>query len=394
MKRILIFLCVSLTLMSVSAQTEFVKNVPESRTAIAIKVAEGITPDKEKQGAYRYAIEEAFDKYFNDKGNKCKAYEQQYIDTLTQKNSEIIRALNAKINALEEQNKKLKPEQIQKEISASVDSVKKKLSTRIDALAQDSIITHDALVRHESTIANLNNEVSALKLSASELKNKADRADKAISKLTLKENQLNNAYAECLNQQLGNITDPNGKLQSITNYKDFLDILELTNEYLTPEKKKDIAVIESTLKVNEFYIKAADALKKKYDAVEINKLISEAKQLNKYVNNISALNQSNFQEIMSTLSDYERITRNFNYVLDNLATQGSIPGDRKYQKEAIEGINIDISNVTRDDPNAVAGKYNEKYVYLNNKLEALRKRIQSGAVSEQQLKDLISNARK
>lgn len=380
------------------AQTQYLTKDEVGMTKIAEKVANKNDNDPLKRAYYEKIIREAFKQYADR--YKAEATSPEGVKHIKDGYKLTIDSIK-KTNAF-----------LQKKLDdLALDKLEKKIA---DARKEADAFYADTISKLNSKVADLNSQYYDLakekqdlmeKLEASmsvnlqlsdemtALKAKAEKADGALAKLTQKEAALANAYQACANSSLANISDTQDKSNAISSYLEFLDILDMKKEYLTPEKNSEIALIKSACAASDYYKKALHSLGIQYDMNSVNALIKEGNQImQSNGSNLSDVNKTEFAQIITVLTDYERMTRNFNNVLEVIQEKGTIPSHLVVETNS--DIAGEMAYATTGDPNCQPGKYNPLYVYLNTKVDYLRNAIKNGVNTESQLKSIIANARK
>lgn len=330
----------------------------EVTQAAAAKYAKG---DEMKEAAFRTLIGDAFTAYFGHKKTRAEVVSCDSVDLLNRQLKSAGEAITSLRNQLSKTDNNALLDAKDREWRNKCDSISKSNEAVLAARSRECDSLQRLLTETQGRLSELNTRQAALEQNASVFKN----MEKRLSDL---QTELNQAYAKCSAGSLSGISNISEMEDAVKSYSDFMKILDQT---VPAEQKEQIALIQSTCKVAEYYQKASSLLDGKYDKATVDKMVKEYSEVEPYLKNMSSQQAAELARVHDLLKWEENVILNFREtILKELLDMGCIPDEATY-KNALDTTLTNWGIFNGDDPNCKEGYYDNGYKYINKQLEEL-----------------------
>lgn len=388
-KRILVASCLALCFAAFAqkATQQYIvvddKIKEEVTQAAAAKYAKG---DDMKEAAFRTLIGDAFTAYFGHKKTRAEVVSRDSVNILNQqlaKAHETIKSLN---NQLSKANTNDLLDAKDREWRNKCDSISKSNEVVLAARNHECDSLQRLLTETQGRLSVLKTEQEALEQNAPVFKN----IEKRLSDL---QTELNKASEECTTSSLSGINDCSEMEDAVKSYSDFMKML---GQAVPAEQTEQIALIQSTCKVADYYQKASSLLVGKYDKAAVDKMIKEYSEVEHYLNNMNSQQAADAARAYELLAREERVILNFrNFILADLHSLGCI-SDKTGYEEAMGIVKKRLGTFNKGNSNCEEGYYDKGYKYINNQLDNLcdglknysGKNLKDSKIYEKFLKDI------
>lgn len=363
-KRILVASCLALCFAAFAqrATQQYIvvddKIKEEVTQAAAAKYAKG---DDMKEAAFRTLIGDAFTAYFGHKKTRADVVSLDSVKTLNQqlaKAHETIKSLN---NQLSKTNTNSQLDAKDREWRSKCDSISMSNEAVLAARNHECDSLQQLLTETQGRLSELNTRQAALEQNDLVFKNMKKR----LSDL---QTELNNACEKCTTGSLSSIGNFAEMEDAVKSYSDFMKML---GQEVPAEQKEQIALIQSTCKVAEYYQKASSLLDGKYDKAAVDKMVKEYSEVEHYLNNMNSQQAADAARAYELLAREERVILNFrSFILADLQSLVCISDKTGYQ-DAMGKIKKRWGIFNAGNPNCEEGYYDKGYKYINKQLEEL-----------------------
>lgn len=330
----------------------------EVTQAAAAKYAKG---DDMKEAAFRTLIGDAFTAYFGHKKTRAEVVSCDSVDLLNRQLKSAGETITSLRNQLSKTDNNALLDAKDREWRNKCDSVKRSMGIVIAQKSGECDSLQLLLAETQGRLSELNTRQTALEQNASVFKN----IEKRLSDLQV---ELNKAYEKCTTGSLSGINDCAEMETAARSYSDFMKMLD---QAVPAEQKEQIALIQSTCHVADYYQKATSLLDGKYDKAAVDKMVKEYSVVEPYLKNMNSQQAAEVTRIYELLVREERVILNFrNFILADLHSLECISDEIGYD-EAMGIVKKRWGIFNAGNPNCKEGYYDNGYTYINKQLEKL-----------------------
>lgn len=324
----------------------------------AAKYAKG---DDMKEAAFRTLIGDAFTAYFGHKKTRAEVVSRDSVNMLNRQLATARETITNLKNQLSQANTKVQLDAKDKEWKNKCDSVKQSMGIVIAQKSGECDSLQRLLAETRGRLSELNTRQAALEQNASVFKN----IEKRLSDMQA---ELNKAYEKCTTGSLSGISDVSEMETAARSYPDFMKMLDQT---VPAEQKEQIALIQSTCHVADYYQRASSLLDVKYDKTAVDKMVKEYSAVEPYLQNMNPQQAAELARVHDLLKWEDNVILNFREtILKELLDMRCIPDETAY-KIALDTTLTNWGIYNGDDPNCKEGYYDIGYRYINKQLEKL-----------------------